>query len=120
MYYSYDDPMLRAGMVSLDKDVVKQILEMNKEGEFPEELNSLNAIVEEPVEKDLEFADVTGEIELPREVRRKKRKSRNKRSQNRSQGNKAPTDKNQSDRRGKRPPNRNNRNNKDNNPTKKD
>lgn len=129
LYYSYDDPMLRAGMVSLDKDVVKQILEMNKKGEYPEELNSLNASVEESVEKDLEFADVTGEIELPREVRRKKRKNRNKRSKNRGRGNKAPSDDTQSENKGKRSSNRNNRNNKnrrnkrnnrDNNPTKKD
>ncbi|NNF34485.1 MAG: hypothetical protein HKN68_10275 [Saprospiraceae bacterium] len=83
LYYSYDDPMIRGAIVNLDKEVVKQIIDMNKRGEKPEDLKSL-VVATEPEGKDiddLEFADVTGEIELP--STRKKRKGRGSRRKNR-------------------------------------
>lgn len=83
LYYSYDDPMIRGAIESLDKEIVRKIIEMNKKGEKPEDLRSLVVVVEtnENKEDELEFADVTGEIELP--STRKKRKGRGQRRKNR-------------------------------------
>jgi len=87
LYYSYDDPMIRGAVVNLDKEVVKKIVEMNKRGDKPEDLKSMVVVTESEVNNidDLEFADVTGEIELPsirkkRKARGPRRKSRGSRS----------------------------------------
>ena len=79
LYYSYDDPMLRGPMVALPKQRVKDIQAMNKEGEYPPELLDLEAILKQEKEKSeqVQFADVTGGIELPETKRR--RKGNNKR-----------------------------------------
>ncbi len=81
LYYSYDDPMLRGPMAALTKQRVKDIQAMNKAGEYPEDLLDVEAIIERENAKSasVEFADVTGEIELPETKRRRKGKSKNKR-----------------------------------------
>lgn len=81
LYYSYDDPMLRGPMAALTKQRVKDIQALNKAGEYPEDLLDIEAILERENAKSaaVEFADVTGEIELPETKRRRKGKSKNKR-----------------------------------------
>ena len=66
-------------MVALPKQRVKDIQAMNKEGEYPPELLDLEAILKQEKEKSeqVQFADVTGGIELPETKRR--RKGNNKR-----------------------------------------
>lgn len=83
LYYSYVDPKLRGALMALDIDRVKHIQEMNQKNKFPEELIDLDSIVEAELEKEIDFADVTGQIELP-SVKRKKR--RNKRKKPRKPG----------------------------------
>lgn len=80
MYYSYIEAKLRGGLMAIGIDRVKEIQEMNKNGEFPEDLIDINSIINEELEKEVEFADVTGVIELPASKRKKRRKSRNSRN----------------------------------------
>lgn len=87
LFYSYDDPMVRGAVESLDKEVVKEILAMNKRGEKPEDLRSLGTAqsTTKTVDEDLEFADVTGQIELPR-VRKKRRRPSSRRNMQDGEG----------------------------------
>ena len=81
LFYSYDDPMLRGPMVALSKQRVKDIQAMNKSGEYPEDLLDVEAMLKQEQEKSakVEFADVTGDIELPETKRRRKGNNKNKR-----------------------------------------
>ncbi|MCG8331908.1 MAG: hypothetical protein MI974_29745 [Chitinophagales bacterium] len=79
MYYSYEKEQGRGKLYTLEIARVKQIKEMNKKGEKPVDLMSMQAIFDIPEEKEMDFEDVTGVIELPEEKRRKRNKSRNKR-----------------------------------------
>lgn len=96
MYYAVEVERRRGPVIALDKEMVKKFVEMNKNGEKPQDLAS-SAIVKEPLaEPELEFADVTGEIELPslKKSRRNNSKRRNNkprsgnRSDNKAGGNK--------------------------------
>jgi len=84
MYYSYIDEKVRGPMVVLDTERVKQIQKMNKAGEKPDELVDRAAQIEidSHIEKEIEYADVTGEIELPNVKKRKRRNNRKRRSGN--------------------------------------
>ena len=93
MYYGYTDEKTRSPMVALNVDRVKEIQKMNKSGEIPDELIDRAAQIEidNNKEKEIEYADVTGEIELPSIKKKKRRNNRNKRSgntQNQTSGNK--------------------------------
>lgn len=94
MYYAYEVNGRRGTVMPVDKDMVKKVLELNSKGEAPEELTI--AEIELPkvdAAEDLDFADVTGQIELPEEKRKKRRKKR----PNRNRGQKAkPQGQNQS------------------------
>lgn len=81
LFYSYDDPMLRGPMVALPKQRVKDIQAMNKAGEYPADLLDVDEMLKQEQEKSakVEFADVTGEIELPETKRRRKGNNKNKR-----------------------------------------
>ena len=92
MYYSVQKDNMRGPLISLTIAQVKEIKEMNKKGvsvtdihlyETPSKSTSVSD------EDDLEFADVTGEIELPEIRRRRKKKGRRKPQRNK------PTNKNQ-------------------------
>jgi hypothetical protein len=127
MYYAYDHERGRGKVYPLNVEVVSKIRNMNKQGDKPQDFAQFGAAItfEEP-EEEIQFADVTGEIELPEEKKRRKKKkkkrsrgkNRGNRNQNRSQG-----DKSRDDRKGKgggkrggnRSKNRGNRNNNDNN-----
>lgn len=90
MFYAYLEEKSRGPIVSLDKERVKEIQRMNKEGELPDELVDRIALaaLEEAQEKEIEYADVTGEIELP--SIKKKRNNRKKKPSNKSRGQKGP------------------------------
>ena len=81
MHFSYKSEHGRYMVIAIDKDRVKEIAEMNKNGEYPEVF-----ITEEDLdlEQELDFADVTGVIELKEEVKRRKKKRR--RGNNRNSG----------------------------------
>ena len=79
MYYSYEKEQGRGKLYSLEIDRVEQIREMNKKGDKPVDLRSMQVIFDIPEEQEMDFEDVTGVIELPEEKRRKRNKSRNKR-----------------------------------------
>ena len=87
MFYAYIEEKTRGPIVPLDKERVKEIQKMNKAGELPDELVDRVALaaLEETQEKEIEFADVTGEIELP--SIKKKRNNRKKRSNNKRKSN---------------------------------
>ncbi len=79
MFYVYDDISLRGAYHPLDKDKVKEILALNAKGEKPADLLSFYTPVEIlEADKEIEFADVTGVIELPAEVKKKKSRKSNR------------------------------------------
>jgi len=84
MYYSIQKEGMRGPLLALSKDRVKKLLEMNKKGVAIKDINNFEAILNKPQEInedniELDFADVTGEIELP-ELKRKKRRNKKKRN----------------------------------------
>jgi cell fate regulator YaaT (PSP1 superfamily) len=123
MFYSLEMERGRAKVIALDKNRVKEILKLIKSGNKISELipsTFENHGVEENEEMD--FADVTGQIELPEEKRRKgrnnrnNRKNRNKKRSNRP-GNRAKNPNQSSNSNKNSNPNRGNSNR--NNPKKK-
>ena len=75
LYYSLKDESGRSRLYALHKDNIEEILEMNKNGEKPESLGVVQYINED-IEDDVDFEDVTGQIELPdRSTKRRKRRS---------------------------------------------
>jgi hypothetical protein len=94
MYYGIQKDNIRGPLIALHKDKVKKILELNKKGVEIENIATFQEqVVIKPEDEEIEFADVTGEIELPEIKRRKKRrnpkgKGRGPRRDNRSGGDK--------------------------------
>ena len=86
MYYGYTDEKTRSPMVALDIERVKKIQVLNKAGEFPDELIDRESLleIENNKEKEIEYADVTGEIELPSIPKKKRRNNRNRKPSNKS------------------------------------
>lgn len=83
MYYGLSIDGRRGPVIALDKEQVKVVVDMNQKGEFPDDLMSLQftqEIAEDAEDKDMGFADVTGEIELPDVKKRRKSRSRGKRN----------------------------------------
>ena len=123
MFYAYLEEKTRGPIVALDKERVKEIQKMNQDGELPDELVDRIAqmAIESAKEKEIEYEDVTGEIELP-SLEKKRRNNKKKRPSNRS-GNKG---ENSSDTRSKqdgnseRKPNPRNKQNRNNNPKQND
>ncbi|MCB9295921.1 MAG: hypothetical protein H6559_22770 [Lewinellaceae bacterium] len=77
MYYGYERDNGRGKLYAVEATRAQQIRDMNKKGEKPADLvslQSLSEIVEEEAEMD--FEDVTGAIELPEEERRRKRRKK--------------------------------------------
>lgn len=77
MYYIQILERGRGPIIALHKDRVKEILELNKKKEFPEELGASTYVTVAQEQDDLDFEDVTGQIELP--ALKKRRKGRGKR-----------------------------------------
>lgn len=79
MYYGYEHENGRGKLFAIEAGRAQQIKEMNKKGEKPADLVSLQSIVEASTQEvEMDFEDVTGAIELPEEERRKRRKKRSK------------------------------------------
>ena len=82
LFYSYDSESFRGALFSLTKDKVKNILTLNKRGESAGEhlLTEESALLRDG-EPEVDYADVTGGIELPniKKRRRNKRKPGNRR-----------------------------------------
>jgi cell fate regulator YaaT (PSP1 superfamily) len=72
MFYVYEDISMRGVFHPLDKEKVKEIIALNKKGVHPDDLTSFAEVKEEV--KEIGFADVTGEIELPNSKKKKKKK----------------------------------------------
>ncbi len=85
MYYAYSDSRSHSNKVyTLTIEQAKEVREMNKQGEIPEDLSSFAFVSDEPVEEeDIGFDSVNDVIELPPEERRKRRNKRNRRNRNR-------------------------------------
>ena len=94
MYYGIQKDNIRGPLLALHKDKVKKILALNKKGVKIDNLSTFQEqVVIKPEDEEIEFADVTGEIELPEIKRRKKRrnqkgKGRGPRRDNRTRGDK--------------------------------
>lgn len=77
MFYAYERDNGRGKLYAIDKNQVREFVEMNKRGQFPTNLASVQVQVG-PVDDDPGFdQDVTGVVELPPDKKRKK-KSKNK------------------------------------------
>lgn len=74
LYYSMEMERGRNTMIALPIERVKWILEMNAKGQLPDQLPDPDDVVEE---EKMDFADVTGDIELPDHRRKKKKKKKN-------------------------------------------
>lgn len=104
MYYSVVKDNIRGPLLALSKEKVKKLLALNEKGKKIGDIGSMEyeAVKIQPESDEdieLEFADVTGEIELPdiKRKRRNKRKSRKKggqpgKSQNSNSRNKSGND----------------------------
>lgn len=74
MYYAYEADRGKSTIVAVPVARVREIKEMNRRGEVPEEL-----LIPDSEQEDLahmDYQDVTGAVELPPEERRKRRKKR--------------------------------------------
>lgn len=97
MFYVYEDINMKGVFHPLDKERVKEILELNAKGVLPEDLSAFS-VPQIEKEKEIGYADVTGEIELPN-IRKKKKGNSNKRREGDGQDrNRNPRDRNQQDR----------------------
>ncbi|MFZ1704933.1 MAG: regulatory iron-sulfur-containing complex subunit RicT [Saprospiraceae bacterium] len=76
MYYAYDNDRSRSNFISVTKDRVKEIKQLNKKGIFPDEILDKETLaqIKEVQDNTPDYEDVTGQIELPIEKRRKKKK----------------------------------------------
>ena len=79
MYYSILSPKGRRNVVAMDKEDVKKVMEMNKNGETKPSLASFQTMAyTEEEEDEPDYEDVTGAIELPAHKKRKGKSRRNK------------------------------------------
>ena len=85
MYYAYDTGRGKSPIVAITKERASIIKEMNKSGELPEDLVNVDEALSNEL-KSLDFADVTGEIELPDQKRKRRGKRRNSRRKNHPKG----------------------------------
>jgi len=87
LYYSMKDETGRSRLYALHKDNIGDILEMNSRGEKPESLGVVQYINED-IDEDVDFEDVTGQIELPdrRSTGRGNKKKRGDRQKRKDRG----------------------------------
>lgn len=82
MYYMQILERGRGPIVAVDKERVKEILELNRKKEFPEEIGGSTYATVAQESDDHDFADVTGQIELPA-LKKKKRRPKGRRGSRR-------------------------------------
>ena len=80
IYYAYESERGKSNIVAVPVHRIKDIKEMNRRGEVPEDLLLPEAELDEDGVRHVDFEDVTGAVELPEE----KRKRRNKRRKNKN------------------------------------
>lgn len=73
MFYSYDDITMRGVFHPLPKERVKDILELNAKGIKPEDLSEFGIPAKANAQEEIQFADVTGQIELPSKSKKNKK-----------------------------------------------
>ena len=100
MYYSYKNEKGRIMFVTVPVDRVSEIQAMNKKGEIPDTFLSEEDI---ELEEKLDFADVTGDIVLKEETKKRRNKRRKRYSKDKRQS------KNQNSSKGKSDGNSNNK-----------
>lgn len=83
MFYSIKDELGRSRIVGLPIERVEAIKEMNKNGEKPEKIEGTYSTLHELDEPEVDFIDVTGQIEI-KEEKKKRRKKRGPRGKNQS------------------------------------
>ena len=76
MYYMQILERGRGPIVAIQKDRVREILELNRNKTYPEELGASTYVTVAQEKDDLDFEDVTGQIELPSVAKKKKPKRR--------------------------------------------
>lgn len=83
MYYIQILERGRGPIIVMSKERVKEVLELNKRKEYPQDIGAHDiAIIASDEEEEFEYADVTGEIELPALPSRKRGRGRNNKSGN--------------------------------------
>jgi cell fate regulator YaaT (PSP1 superfamily) len=85
MYYAYQKERGRGPVIVLTKERVHEVKDMNLRDELPMQLIEQAELEALEAEKKMDFADVTGIIELPDQKKKKRRKSRRRGDQRRSQ-----------------------------------
>lgn len=76
MYYAYEVKGRRGTVMPVDKEVVKKVLDMNRNDELPDDLTVAEKEVKNVEVEEIDFADVTGDFELPEEKKKKRKKRR--------------------------------------------
>lgn len=76
LYYSVEVEKGRNTMIALSLERVRLVKDMNMKGQLPDQLPDPNEQI--PEEEKMDFADVTGDIELP-DYKKKKNKNKQKR-----------------------------------------
>lgn len=92
MYYCYETKGRRGHIMPIDVEVVKRVLELNKKKEKPAELEVAEIVAKVKDEEEMEFADITGDFELPEIKRPNKKRRNNKSRRNRNSRNKPKSD----------------------------
>ncbi len=89
MYYSIPSARGRNSITAVPLDRVKEVLELNKNGEKPDKLVDTEALLAELAAQEVKFADVTGQIDLPAEKRKKRGRGNRNRNRNRGRNKKS-------------------------------
>lgn len=77
LYYVYEPEKGRSLVMPLSPEYVREIKAMNDKGIFPDEIKAAEDLNAVQKNKDDDYVEVTGEIELPDQKRRKKKKKKN-------------------------------------------
>ena len=85
MYYIQVLERGRGPVVAVDKDRVKEVLALNKNKEYPEDIGAKDLATVASESDDQEYGDLTGHIELP-DLPKRKRGGRNKKRKNTPRG----------------------------------
>lgn len=93
MYFAVQKDGFRGKPVPLSVDRVKEIREMNKNGQKPDTLVDLNAMIEEDKKEIYDYDSVNDVVELPPEERRRRRRGRGGKGRDRKRGGKGNTGK---------------------------
>ncbi|MCB0549754.1 MAG: hypothetical protein KDD19_19435 [Phaeodactylibacter sp.] len=87
MYYGYEHDNGRGKLFPIEVGRAQQIREMNRKGEKPSDLVSLQSIAEDGTQEvEMDYEDVTGAVELPEEERRRKRRKKRRKGDTRRKG----------------------------------